>query len=190
MNLIKQTLALTILCIYFIIKTVYLFQINPTNTSQNAEKPTTQKFMYMIGSGHGYYGTSCGNKAVLEADGRCFYEWIYNWEIRRYLANMLDSVGIKYQFVNTAIDSDLHITERSKKVNGIKSKLPKVYISIHGNASNMEKKGWEEVHGFEVYSPTEKHIIKGAYKNKKEFSDSIATWMAQEIQKELQKKGL
>jgi N-acetylmuramoyl-L-alanine amidase len=192
MNLlkIKQTVALALLCVYFSVKTFSLFGFHVISSPQSAKLTHDQQYMYLLDAGHGYYGDVCGNKAVMEDDGRCFYEWIYNWEIRRYLATMLDSAGIQYRFINTSLKTDLPIKKRSKLANRIKSNLPKVYISIHGNASNMEKKGWEKVHGFEVYSPEKKYIIKGAYDNKKEFSDSIATWMAQEIQKQFPEHDL
>lgn len=182
MNKIKQVFALAFLCIYFSIKTValigdYVIQ----HRYKTKTKIVNQNYYYLLDSGHGYRDESCGHKAVIEDDGRCFHEWIFNWEVRRHLANMLDSSGIKYIFVNSNVNSDMPIQLRAKKANNIKTAIPKVYISIHANASNMEKKGWEDVEGFEVFSPETKYIIKGSYKNKKAFSDSIATWLTQEL---------
>ena len=178
---LNKTIALLILAIYFSVKLIGTV-VNVSTKTVTVNVKSNQKFLYLLGSGHGYYGGSCGNKAVLESDGRCFYEWIFNWEVRRHLSEMLDSAKIEYKFINTSLKADLPIKQRAKKANNIKSNKPKVYISIHANASNTKKKGWEKVHGFEVYSPEDKYIIKDAYSNKKSFSDTIATIMAEELQ--------
>lgn len=181
---IRQTISLVILCFYFSIKTFSLFGFESIRSTTSTKINISQKFLYLIDSGHGYYGEKCSGKAITEGDGSCFYEWKYNWQIRYYLAHMLDSVGIQYTFVNTNISTDISITERAKIANEIESPIPKVYISIHGNAASKKSKNRKKANGFEVYSPEQHKIIGDAYEYKKRGSDSLATWMAQELKKE------
>ena len=170
---IRQTIALVILCLYFIVKILGIFdiQIIPQRTLAS-----NQQFIYYLGSGHGFNGDKCGSKSVVDTDNTCFYEWIFNWNVKGELARMLDSAGIKYVSVNNDMNSDMSLDDRIAKVNEQHTKLPKIYISIHANASANE-----EANGFEVYSPKGEYSTKYFYEDKKGFSDTIANMMYQNL---------
>jgi N-acetylmuramoyl-L-alanine amidase len=166
---IKQTIALLILCCYFIFKIFSLITYDGFSTNQ--------KYLYLLDSGHGFDGNSCRNKSVLETDGTCFYEWAYNWNVRSELALLLDEAGIKYVLINTDKSKDLDLDQRIKKINGISSKIPKILISIHGNAASDKEENFKSANGFEVYSPKHEYSKNYFYKDKKEFSDTLAKVM-------------
>lgn len=166
----RQYAAITLLGVYILFRAINLLGV--------AKSP--QRFLYLLDSGHGYYGNTCGSKAILESDGTCFYEWIFNWNVRRHLAIMLENEGIDYKFVNTDLKSDLSLDARIHKVNNIKSKAPKILISIHANAASDKNENWEAAHGFEVYSPRSDKSHSG-YEDKVVFSDTLATLLQNEL---------
>lgn len=174
---IRQTFALFLLCFYFLIQVLDCFGIHIIKYKNYYD---SQKFFYIIDAGHGYYGNKCSGKAVLDENGYCFYEWIYNWNIRTHLTQMLDKQGIEYVLVNTNKYNDMQLDDRVVKINNIKSKKPKILISIHGNAAS----DFPDANGFEVYSPKGTFSTKYFYKDKKEFSDTLANLMYGFISKE------
>lgn len=166
----RQYAAISLLGVYIFFRAVNLLGV---------VKPP-QKFLYLLDSGHGYYGNTCGSKAILESNGTCFYEWIFNWNVRRHLAIMLENEGVDYKFVNTNLKSDLSLDARIHKANIIKSKTPKILISIHANAASDKEENWQEAHGFEVYSPRSDKSHNG-YEDKVVFSDTLAIFLQNEL---------
>jgi len=166
---IRQSIALTILYCYFIYKIFSFFGF-----PSNFEFSSNQKYLYVLDSGHGFDGNNCRNKSVLEADGTCFYEWVYNWNVRQELMLLLDDAGIRYVLVNVDKKTDMSLDNRIKKINGFKSNIPKILISIHGNAASDKESNYNTANGFEVFSPKHEYSKDYFYKDKKEFSDSLA----------------
>lgn len=165
---IKQSIALLILCCYFIFKIFNIF----TNIGE-----TNQKYLYVLDSGHGFTGNDCRNKSIIENDGSCFYEWVYNWNVRSELCLLLDAANIKYVLVNDSKQNDMDLDERIEKINKIKSKQKKILISIHGNAASDKEENYKQANGFEVYSPKHEYSKDYFYADKKEFSDTLAKIM-------------
>lgn len=172
---IRQTIALLLLCIYFIIKTFEIFNVKVSkNFTNEKHEKKEQKFIYLLDAGHGIInGEKCGYKSILEPDNTCFYEWIFNWNVRSLLASMLDREGIKYMFINKDT-LDVPLKKRVSIANNIESNKKKILISIHANASANSN-----ANGFEVYSPRGNYSKKYFYEDKKQFSDTLANIMYQ-----------
>jgi N-acetylmuramoyl-L-alanine amidase len=178
---IRQVTALSLFSIYLIVKICFAISIVYV-TRTNEYYSTTQKYLYLLDAGHGYAGTDCNNKSVMDTEtGECFYEWEFNWEVREMLSKKLDSAGIKYVWVNTDKKSDLPLLQRAKKVNKIHSNLKHILISIHANAAPKDADNFETASGFEVYSSDFNR--DGGYPDKKQFSDTIAKYLYEEIEK-------
>lgn len=174
---IRKVIGLSILFVYFVVK--IFSQLTFVN----------QKYFYILDAGHGYVGDDCTNasKVVKEEDGNCFWEWKFNNDVREILSSMLTNRGIKHQFTNNDISSrDMPLSERINIVNNIASNyIDKVIlISIHSNAPNSNSENYLKISGFEVYSPTSDNLAETPYSNKKDFSDTIATILMNNIKKQ------
>ena len=188
---IVQVVALIILSSFYLYQTYQYFspQTILVNDIEKIEIPTNQNFYYLLDAGHGIssdFSEKCGNKSVeyTDEDGKkqCFWEYQYNFNIRFYLSQMLDSMNIAYDFTNDDVyyykdDPVSDLKNRVYKINEYNpsKEIPIIVFSIHGNA-NKDK----DVGGFEVYVSKQGFFSeKYFYENKHEFSQQIANEMYQ-----------
>ncbi|RMG31732.1 MAG: N-acetylmuramoyl-L-alanine amidase [Bacteroidetes bacterium] len=101
------------------------------------------KFLWCLDNGHGRL--QAGKRSPVWADGTQLEEWKFNREIVQRIIKRLDKLGIQYFNVVPEDDVDSFLAERVARANGKDSPLglPKLYLSIHANASVPEAKGVE-----------------------------------------------
>lgn len=91
------------------------------------------RYMWCIDNGHG--GLTSGKRSPVLPDGRQLLEYEFNRDITERIYARLDEIGVAYYNVvpeGEAIGNFL--TERVERANRLSTALPKLYISIHGNA--------------------------------------------------------
>lgn len=208
---LRYTIAI-LLFLSYICKDMYdKYTINPIavqkkfskafkNFSINRERfAGNQKYIWILDAGHGYRNNKCGYKSVpdyLDKIDSCFYEFEFNYSVRHYLAEMLDSVGIKYTLMGRQ-HYDIPLSERIKEIEShmkfySPSKKPTVLMSIHANAHRGDNPN-THIEGFEVYSQKNSSRVSNKslmQKDKQIMSDSIASILAQILKHNFPKSTL
>lgn len=139
-----------------------------------------QKNFYLLDIGHNReddLDMSCDDNAYIgKNDKRCFYEWEQNWKIRDILAEMLDSAGISFDFVNSK-NIKMSVEDKVSYVNNYHTPNgePIVLFSIHTNFSSDKN-----LTGFEVYVNKKTETNPIYYNNKYSYSRLIGELMAEQ----------
>lgn len=121
------------------------------------------KPIVLLDNGHGK--ETAGKRSPIWSDGSQLFEWEFNRDIVRRIAEKLQADGVPYRIL-VPEENDISLSERVKRANEIaKENNGKVYVlSVHANAGGGT--GWE------VYtSPGETK------------ADAIATVFAEEAQR-------
>lgn len=101
-----------------------------------AEEPPTpsSRYLWCLDNGHGK--NSKGKRSPVFRDGQTqFFEYEFNRDIVRRIADMLKEKGIAHYIVVPEVDVDDYLRERVNRANWKRTKLPKIYLSIHSNAA-------------------------------------------------------
>lgn len=130
---------------------------------------------------NGHAQTTAGKYSPKFEDGTRFYEYKFNRDIVRRIADGLDKLNIKYHILVPEIINDIPLTTRAARANSYASTYGKdkcFLISIHANAfGNGEK--WNNARGWSVYT------TKGKTK-----SDEYATIVFNEAERLLPQYGM
>lgn len=89
-------------------------------------------FLWILDNGHGK-GTP-GKRSPKFTDGRQLLEYEFNRKIVEKLMAKLDAAGIEYYNLVPEVEGDISLHTRVTRANQYSSQLPKLYVSIHGNA--------------------------------------------------------
>jgi len=95
-----------------------------------------QRYFWIIDPGHG--ARTKGKRSPVK-DGKQLFEYEYNQAIAKRLSQLLTANGIDHMV--TITDPENHgdaLRYRVDKANSYKTHLPKIYVSIHGNAGPGE----------------------------------------------------
>lgn len=134
--------------------------------TENIITVTTPKFLWCLDNGHGRL--QAGKRSPIWSDGTQLEEWKFNRDIVRRITHMLDELGIQYENIVPEEDVDSFLPERVERANQLESDLglPKLYISIHGNAAQAPSaKGVESWYflnsssGIRLASIFQRHIL-------------------------------
>ncbi|MEM9930414.1 MAG: N-acetylmuramoyl-L-alanine amidase, partial [Bacteroidota bacterium] len=90
------------------------------------------RYMWCIDNGHGALTQS--KRSPILPDGRQLLEYEYNRDIARRIFNALDEIGVAYFEVVPEVQVGNFLIERVDRANRLSSALPKLFVSIHGNA--------------------------------------------------------
>ncbi len=90
------------------------------------------RYMWCIDHGHG--SLSPGKRSPQLPDGRQLIEYAFNRDITSRIFSQLDQLGVAYFNVIPETEVGNLLTERVDRANSLSTALPKVYLSIHGNA--------------------------------------------------------
>lgn len=100
----------------------------------------------IIDNGHGF--DTKGKRSPVTPDGARLFEYEFNRDIARRIAELLQAVGVKPVLI-VPENNDIPLDERAKRVREYVQAHPDeqcVFVSIHGNASGMgewmQAKGW------------------------------------------------
>ena len=90
--------------------------------------------------------TTAGKKAlhpgyIFHNDG-WFYEGVFNRQMGRKVAKLLEAASVPYMFVNHE-HQDNSLVDRVNRANAHHRTTPSIYFSIHANAANTRARGFE-----------------------------------------------
>jgi N-acetylmuramoyl-L-alanine amidase len=88
--------------------------------------------MWCIDNGHG--ALTAGKRSPVLPDGRQLFEFEFNRDIAARIFTELDRIGVAYFNVIPEVQVGNFLTERVDRANRLSSALPKLFLSIHGNA--------------------------------------------------------
>lgn len=129
---------------------------------------------------NGHAKSTCGKRSPKLEDGRQFFEYEFNRDIVKRIAEKLFCLGIKYEIITHEIDEDVPLSTRAKRANDycdIYGDSNCLFISVHANAGSNGN--WCNAKGWSIYT------TKGVTK-----SDAAATVFYEEAEKILPKYGL
>ena len=127
---------------------------------------------------NGHASTTPGKRSPKLEDGSQFFEYEFNRDIVRRIAEKLNDLGVSYRILVPEVDEDIKLTERARRANEICNEYGKencIFISIHANAAGNGSE-WKNARGWSVWT------TKGNTK-----SDHIATVFYEEAEKILPK---
>lgn len=127
---------------------------------------------------NGHASTTPGKRSPKLEDGSQFFEYEFNRDIVRRIAEKLNDLGVSYKILVPEIDDDIKLTERARRANIICNEYGKencIFISVHANAAGNGSE-WKNARGWSVWT------TKGNTK-----SDPIATVFYEEAEKILPK---
>lgn len=125
----------------------------PTTTTppKPAAPASKGRFMWCLDNGHGK--KTPGKRSPLFDDGRTrLFEYEYNRDIVQRIREALDKHDVKYYITVPEVDIDDFLKGRVDRANDLKSDLPKIFVSVHGNAgpaANSET--WSPASGIETW---------------------------------------
>lgn len=136
------------------------------------KKPLTYKKDYLVILDNGHGENTPGKRSPKFPDGSQFFEYEFNRDIVRRIAQELDAAGIRYEIL-VPEKKDIPLKERCDRANRIYKQTKKkcFLISVHANAAGNG--GWMNARGWCVFTS------KGKTK-----SDDIATIMWNEMKNE------
>lgn len=124
-------------------------QNNPTSETH---KP---RYMWCLDNGHG--SKTAGKRSpkfTLDGEEIQFLEYEFNRDIVARIMKALDEHGVQYYNVVPEVHVGNILSTRVDRANFLKSKLPKVYVSIHSNAGPAPTdKDWtnNNINGIETW---------------------------------------
>jgi N-acetylmuramoyl-L-alanine amidase len=97
--------------------------------------------MIILDSGHGM--ETPGKRSPVWADGSQLFEWEFNRDVTKRICTKLITLNIPCEILVKEA-KDISLKTRVNRANAIYRQYPGSFlISIHGNASDGEGKGWE-----------------------------------------------
>ena len=102
------------------------------------------RYLWILDAGHGI--DTEGKRSPKWEDGTQLFEWEFNRSIVFRLAEKLEKHKVKHHVLVPGV-KDVDLPKRCEMANNLKSQLPKIIISVHGNAA-----GVESAMGYEVYT--------------------------------------
>lgn len=119
-------------------------------------KPVTghkARYLWCLDNGHGKL--TKGKRSPVFDDGKTiFFEYEFNRDIVKRIAEQLDKIGVKYYITVPEVDIDDFLEGRVNRANSFKSDLPKLFVSVHSNAApTASSNGWapESTNGIETW---------------------------------------
>ncbi|HMO40354.1 MAG TPA: N-acetylmuramoyl-L-alanine amidase [Saprospiraceae bacterium] len=114
-----------------------------------------QRYLWCLDNGHGSR-TPGKRSPEFEFGGKTvrLLEYEFNRDIVRRMIERLEKEGIKYYNVVPEVDIDDFLQGRVDRANNKRSSIPKIYVSIHANASqaaNLNTWGADSASGIETW---------------------------------------
>lgn len=91
------------------------------------------RYLWCIDNGHG--ALTAGKRSPVLPNGRQLLEYAFNRDITARIFARLDEIGVAYyNIVPEAETIGNFLTERVARANRLSTALPKLFVSVHGNA--------------------------------------------------------
>jgi len=110
------------------------------------------RYMWCIDNGHGAF--TAGKRSPVLPDGRQLLEYEFNRDVTRRIFEELDRIGVAYFDVIPEVEVGNLLTERVARANRLSSALPKLFVSVHGNAGpapTLQDFTGDDVRGIETW---------------------------------------
>ena len=108
------------------------------------------RFLWCLDNGHG--SKTPGKRSPVLDNGKRFFEYEFNRDIVKRIAEGLDKKGIHYFIVVPEVDVDNFLQGRVARANNKKSELPKIFLSIHSNAGPAQSpNSFSQASGIETW---------------------------------------
>jgi N-acetylmuramoyl-L-alanine amidase len=109
--------------------------IDPDSRPTGPVRPAPEyraRYLWCIDNGHG--ALTAGKRSPVLSDGRQLFEYEFNRDITARIFAQLDDIGVAYFNVIPEVQVGNFLNERVNRANNVSSALPKLFVSIHGNA--------------------------------------------------------
>ena len=118
------------------------------NNSEINNSEMEHKIIVLIDNGHA--SSTPGKRSPKEDGKKQFFEYEFNRDIAKRLAEKLDELKIKYEILVPEVDVDVPLSERAARANAFCKEYGTdncLFISIHSNAAGngtqwMNARGW------------------------------------------------
>jgi len=110
------------------------------------------RYMWCIDNGHG--SLTAGKRSPVLPGGRQLLEYEFNRDVSARIFTELDRIGVAYFNVLPEVRVGNLLLERVDRANRLSSSLPKLFLSIHGNAGpapTLQDFTDDEVRGIETW---------------------------------------
>ena len=138
---------------FWILKKIYKIpEIEDFNIEEIEIVPEIkQKYLWCLDNGHGRLQE--GKRSPVFDDGETqLLEYEFNRDIVKRIIKELDFWGVAYYDVVPDVEFvGSFLEERVERANDKKSKLEKIYVSVHSNASSSNRSGWGKATGIETW---------------------------------------
>lgn len=128
--------------------------LNPAaaNTSPKTSGTEEKGYLWCLDNGHGKL-TEGKQSPVFDDGFTRFFEYEFNRDIVRRIAEKLDALQIAYFIVVPEIETGNLLEERVNRANNYSSDLPKLFVSVHANAGPVKNfdKDWSTASGIETW---------------------------------------
>lgn len=120
----------------------------PTLPLTKIRKP---RYMWCLDNGHGK--RTVGKRSPLFEDRKTrFFEYEFNRDIVKRIQKGLKARGISFFITVPEIDVDDFLQERVERANNLRTKLPRIFVSVHANAAPAASpESWAEARGIETW---------------------------------------
>ncbi|OAV44744.1 N-acetylmuramoyl-L-alanine amidase [Lewinella sp. 4G2] len=127
-------------------------QPGPTPSPVPNSPEYRSRYLWCIDNGHG--ALSPGKRSPVLEDGRQLFEWEFNRDVTSRIMAKLEQVGAAYFEVTPEVQIGNFLQERVRRANELSSALPKLFVSVHGNAGpapDMQSFTGDNVRGIETW---------------------------------------
>lgn len=108
----------------------------PTEVTPPQDVPAppkrAQRYLHIIDNGHD--ALQEGKRSPADSNGKRFYEYEFNEDIRNRMVKRLQEEGVAYHVLVPDTSIRTLTGQRARLANQLQSNLPKLYHSIHANA--------------------------------------------------------
>lgn len=123
---------------------------DPDPVPEPDPEPEKVEYKKVVLLDNGHAKSTPGKRSPKLADGSQFFEYEFNRDIVRRIAEKLDRLGIKYEVLVPEVENDISLTSRAARANKFCDKYGVencVFLSVHANAAGkgtdwMTAKGW------------------------------------------------
>ena len=127
----------------------------PTQPADPPKPATSHKARYLWCLDNGHGKLTKGKRSPVFDDGTTiFFEYEFNRDIVKRIAEKLDKIGVQYFITVPEVDIDDFLEGRVDRANKRQSDLPKLFVSVHSNAApTASSNGWapESTNGIETW---------------------------------------
>ena len=120
-------------------------------TEPEPEKAT--HFLHVL-LDNGHASSTPGKRSPVLEDGEQFFEYEFNRDVVKRIAEKLDAIGFPYEIITSEVDYDVPLRTRAQRANKFCNEYGAdncIFISVHANAAGSGGE-WKTAKGFCCYT--------------------------------------